>query len=179
MFFCNRYRSKKVLLVSVIAVLAIGLSVWLVWINDGNKSISSLLVGNTDYFETSSNQPPLPEEFPAKYISAVSWPPAVILASAYSCSPTPAESSVSGRVQEKEIGGRRYCIYAHSEGAAGSVYTKYQYVTEKDGQAFALSFTLRFVQCYNYDEPQRGECQKEREEFDLDFLVFQFAEQAF
>jgi hypothetical protein len=120
----------------------------------------------------------VPAAFPAQYISAVQWPPIIIPSSvSYACLETPAESSVSDRVQEREINGHKYCVYAHSEGAAGSVYTDYQYVTENDGKAFTLSFTLRYVQCYNYDDPKQSECQAEREIFDLDSLVAGIAEQ--
>jgi len=116
-----------------------------------------------------------PEALPTIYTHAQdAWPPVVTLgAGALVCNPTPMEYSISERVTQKIINNRNYCLKALSEGAAGSTYTDYKYSTEIEGKLVELAFTLRAVQCYNYDDPKQSECIKERETFDLDALVDQ------
>jgi hypothetical protein len=116
--------------------------------------------------------------YPAKltttYTSLVSWPPKItVSADPFSCPETPATESVSARVSRRLVADQVYCLSAVSEGAAGSVYTDYTYTTEKDGKLITVTFTLRAVQCYNYDDPQKTACEKERETFDLDSVVDQ------
>ncbi len=57
-------------------------------------------------------------------------------------------------------------------GAAGSIYTQYSYVTATDNNKLLnLSFTLRFVQCANYEDPQKTACEKGRGTFDIDSII--------
>ena len=110
-----------------------------------------------------------PAALTAQYISTVSWPPKVTVSQAdFICEETPAESSLPARVSHRLVDDRVYCVSANSEGAAGSVYTEYTYRAVIDDKFVSLTFTLRYPECLNYDEPQKTECQNEREAFDLD-----------
>ncbi|MFA5155159.1 MAG: hypothetical protein WC453_01890 [Patescibacteria group bacterium] len=117
-----------------------------------------------------------PSPFPAQYITPQEWPPQITVASspvALDCPLTPPASSQPDRTMGKTINDRVYCISASSEGAAGSVYTDYVYKSLSDGLLTTVSFTLRYPQCLNYDDPKQGECAKERSTFDLDALIDQ------
>lgn len=110
-----------------------------------------------------------PETLSTTYIRPVEWPPKVAVS----------EGSISCDAVETEIGmtrpvtveGRTYCVTTRSEGAAGSMYTDYTYSTEKEGKTLMLTFTLKFVQCANYEEPDRSLCTAERETFLPDALA--------
>jgi len=104
-----------------------------------------------------------------KYISGQVWPPVITISetSELICNETQKESSVNKRVYKENINGQEYCISAFSQGAAGSVYTEYSYSTIKFDKLITLDFTLRFNQCYNYEEDKISECVSERENFNV------------
>lgn len=114
-----------------------------------------------------------PANLTAKYIHTVSWPPIITVKAGQQldCQETSAASSLPQRVKRRQVDNRVYCVSASSEGAAGSVYTEYSYTTAWNGKIAKLSFTLRYPQCYNYDEPKQTECKNERESFDLDSVI--------
>lgn len=113
-----------------------------------------------------------PKNATTQYTHFVDWPPQVtLLTESYACTEEGAEVLPAGRTFEKEINGHVYCISEESEGAAGSTYTQYVYTSEKDGLVAAFGFTVRSVQCLNYDEPQASACQKEQASFDIDNLI--------
>jgi len=117
-----------------------------------------------------------PENLSAVYISPVEWPPKISLRpGVFSCVETPAESSLPSRTLKHLVDNRLYCVEAISEGAAGSVYTNYTYTTQKNDQLLSLKFVLRYPQCNNYEDPNKTNCQKEREVFDLDGVVDRIA----
>lgn len=110
-----------------------------------------------------------PDRLLTKYISAQAWPPVVKLEHR-SPSPCPKDAqTLDGRYS--------YCLQTQTEGAAGSVYTTYTYSTGSlaPETTLTISFTLRAIQCNNYDNPQRAECLGERETFDIDGLVDRMA----
>ncbi len=72
---------------------------------------------------------------------------------------------------KKNLGGQNVCENIMSEGAAGSIYTTYNYSWARGGQTVSLSFTLRMVQCDNYDDPNKSECKQERANFDPESLA--------
>lgn len=120
---------------------------------------------------------PYPEKFTTSYTSLVNWPPKVSVSDmAYNCPVTDATSSLPDRTTERKVDNRTYCVTATSEGAAGSVFTDYTYSTLKDGKLINISFTLRYPQCYNYDDPQKSACEGERETFDLDSVIDKIAQ---
>ncbi len=97
-----------------------------------------------------------PDPFPGTYVSAQAWPPKVTLSSkAFSCA------------APLVIHGNTYCMTQSSEGAAGSTYTTYRYTTHHDAGLITLDFTLRFVQCGNYDEPKQSACKTEQAAFSV------------
>lgn len=102
-----------------------------------------------------------PDPWHGTYVSASAWPPEVSVASSTSCSTT-----------LKIIGGRSYCVTEESEGAAGSVYVTYTYKAEGE----QVTFTLRYPQCANYDEPQQGACTLEQQTLDVDTLAARMLE---
>jgi len=114
-----------------------------------------------------------PEILTAKYISTVEWPPVINISTdqQLDCQETPPESSLVSRTIRRQVDDRIYCVQAFSEGAARSVYTEYSYSSLWNGSIVSCNFTLRYPQCYNYDEPKQTECKKERETFDLDGVV--------
>ncbi len=114
-----------------------------------------------------------PQKLSTTYIQPQTWPPTVKLTkAAFSC---PAGEHVMNGLPTmnvtRTIDSRTYCVSSSSQGAAGTTYTDYTYATEQNGQLLSISFTLRYPQCLNYDDPQKGECQQERNTFDLDGLI--------
>ncbi len=104
-----------------------------------------------------------PKELQATYIHTVDWPPKAAISNAvFTC-------NNAGLVTI--INGQQYCITKVSEGAAGSTYTNYSYVTQEDGKLVTLTFSLRFPQCGNYNDPQKTACENERTAFSLDSVV--------
>ncbi|HYD93259.1 MAG TPA: hypothetical protein VEB18_02270 [Candidatus Paceibacterota bacterium] len=77
------------------------------------------------------------------YVSAVEWPPILTIGEEYAC----------GGV-ENVRDGITYCRTMSAEGAAGSTYRTYEYGVG----IYRITFTLRYPQCENYDEPRRTEC---------------------
>lgn len=106
-----------------------------------------------------------PEKLGTTYISTAApegWPPRVWLeAGDYSCA----------EQDEHKVGDRTLCLVRTSEGAAGSTYTTYHYITAQDDFLAHTEFTLRFPQCLNYDEPQQNACQREQSSYDIDGLA--------
>jgi hypothetical protein len=114
-----------------------------------------------------------PEKLTAEYISVVEWPPTVEIKSGdFYCAETPQE--VSGMMEitsQRVVDNRIYCVNVKNEGAAGSVYSSYIYMTPVRGKLVSASFVLRYANCANYDEERNRACASEREAFDLDATV--------
>lgn len=109
-----------------------------------------------------------PQDLMTSYISLVDWPPQVqILDEQYTCNEAGQATDRAGKTEKRMVDNKEYCVTTVSEGAAGSVYNQYAYKTVKDDKTIVLTFTLRFVQCMNYDQPQQDECLNERQSFDM------------
>ncbi len=118
-----------------------------------------------------------PEDLGTKYTDAFLWPPKVTIETGeYACATTAPESSLPEIVAEHTVDGRKYCVKVVNEGAAGSVYSTYTYVTVISGKLVGFNFILRYPQCLNYDEPKQSECQAERASFNLDTLMDEIAQ---
>lgn len=73
---------------------------------------------------------------------------------------------------------REYCVQTTSEGAAGSVYNTHTYsthtystyLTDYDKTVF-LTFTVKYIECTNYDTQDMEACKKENETFNLDVMI--------
>jgi hypothetical protein len=113
-----------------------------------------------------------PETLPFTYIHPVDWPPAVsVQEGPFSCLNAGSETARAGKTETQTIRGHEYCVTRISEGAAGSIYTQYAYVFPKSGKVAIFTFSLRSVQCANYDEPQRAQCDAERVAFDIGSMI--------
>ena len=110
-----------------------------------------------------------PRDLGTEYIHTVDWPPQVRLEKGpFTCERSGTETERAGLTEPKRINGRTYCVSRVTEGAAGSVYTMYAYATPAGNAVLVLTFSLRAVQCGNYDEGQRAECERERSAFSVD-----------
>ena len=109
-----------------------------------------------------------PDTLPTTYIDAVDWPPqAQIVDGPFTCTPGGIEVARAGVTTSETIGGHAYCVTKVSEGAAGSIYTQYAYARAVNDKVAILTFSLRAVQCDNYDEPEQTACTDERASFDI------------
>ncbi len=114
-----------------------------------------------------------PEQLSTKYISAQEWPPQIsVTEGTFTCTDAGEESARAGKTEKRIVNGRTYCVTKVTEGAAGSIYGQYSYITAAGNNKLVnLIFTLRFVQCANYEEPQKSECVRERGTFDIDNVI--------
>lgn len=118
-----------------------------------------------------------PTTLPSSSVMSSEWPPAITVTDGKpSCSGLDSQVSAAGSKLSKFIGGSQYCVITTSEGAAGSTYITYMYETMRGAKLVTLSFTLRKVQCMNYDEPERSSCMAEQASFDPDALASQIIE---
>lgn len=113
-----------------------------------------------------------PESLPSKYISTVDWPPQIaILDEPFTCTEAGSEMARAGRTEKHVVGDQTYCVTKESEGAAGSIYTNYAYAAQVGSEVMIFTFSLRAVQCGNYDKLQKSECEIAQESFDLDSIM--------
>lgn len=107
-----------------------------------------------------------PADLGTTYIHTIDWPPVIAnLAGPYSCTEAGSEIAQAGETKEQTVNGRKYCVTKESEGAAGSIYTRYVYATERDGRMLTATFSLRLVQCGNYEPDETEICTAERAAF--------------
>lgn len=159
---------KIILLVAVVLIAVVGFFVW-----QNSHQQPECFAGGTQCspisgWKTFTDQQAgitfqYPETLPTTYITAQEWPPMVKLVSGVSAC----------AVEPFIVNGRSYCVNAQTDGAAGSVYTTYTYAVAipRIGKTIQMSFTLRSVQCANYDDPQKSACDSERASFNVDSLV--------
>ena len=114
-----------------------------------------------------------PVSLETSYISPVEWPPHIeFLDQPFVCNvTTESEITSAGKTEKRAINGIDYCITTTTEGAAGSTYRHYIYTFAQGKQTATLTFTLRFVECGNYDETEKSVCEEERALFNPDELV--------
>ena len=119
-----------------------------------------------------------PKQLVTNYIHFFDWPPKIqITNEPYSCTAGGSSTAVpAGQTVERTINGHPYCVTTESEGAAGSVYIMYAYVFPAGDKTATLTFSIREVQCDNYDEPQKTECGNERQSFNLDIIIDRIAQ---
>lgn len=123
-----------------------------------------------------------PEDIGATHITATDWPPQVqIVDGPFTCIAAGEVTMPAGKTEQLLINGREYCMTTEGEGAAGSTYLLKAYafaVQDLSGTEKVAIFTfgLREVQCANYDEPQKTECETERATFDISYLVDEIAQ---
>ena len=154
--------------VSIAAIILVTLSIGILQAQADNSSwkLYSDSVNNISFR--------YPETLGTKYIYTQDWPPKVEVSNLpFVCKETNIEGNITA---ERIINGRTFCVTEISEGAAGHFYTQYTYAFSKNNNVIGLSFTLSFVQCGNYDEPGKQECEEERRKFNIDGIVDQMAQ---
>ncbi|HEX6998415.1 MAG TPA: hypothetical protein VF322_09735 [Gammaproteobacteria bacterium] len=110
------------------------------------------------------------------YIHVVDWPPqAAVEPGPFTCLAAGEETARAGRTEPVTVDGRTYCVTRVMEGAAGSVYTLYAYAMPAGDDVAILTFSVRAVQCGNYDEPARSACERERAELSMNEIVDRIA----
>jgi tryptophan-rich sensory protein len=110
-----------------------------------------------------------PEQLAATYIRLVDWPPQVdVVDEPFVCIAAGTEMARAGRTEEQTINGHTYCVTKESQGAAGSIYTNYAYEVPRSNGMVIFTFSVQAVQCANYDEPKKTECEQERTAFNFD-----------
>lgn len=113
-----------------------------------------------------------PADLGTKYIHTVEWPPTYTVSGGEPVCVESGNAIKEGGITKKvTIGKNTYCVTESSEGAAGSTYTTYTYLANLNASTLTLKFTLKFVQCGNYDEPQKSECLSERTKFDINKII--------
>lgn len=118
-----------------------------------------------------------PEQLATDYIHTVDWPPQIAINNGpFVCAEGGSEIAQAGQTEKAVIDTRAYCVTKESEGAAGSTYTQYAYAFSKNDKVLIFTFTLRFPQCANYDDPQKTQCENERAALDINSLVDRMAQ---
>lgn len=113
-----------------------------------------------------------PQNFGTTYITQTKWPPKIeIKDQVFVCKDTAGAIPPTGQTQKLTVNKREYCVNIRNQGAAGSMYSEYSYTFPREDKTVLLTFTLRFVQCANYDELHQAECQNERDMFDPHSIV--------
>lgn len=120
-----------------------------------------------------------PQNFGTTYVEATAWPPTVVVSSdEYVCevNESLSEDGQFKRVGQRTIDGHTYCVTDFAEGAAGSTFTSYEYTTTQGDFLVSVSFTLRTVQCLNFDAQTQSMCLSAQNNFDVDALAHGIAE---
>lgn len=113
-----------------------------------------------------------PPSFSTIYMRAFDWPPQVqIINGSVECVEAGSEIDSAGITEKYAVNGNEYCVTKKTEGAAGSIYIQYAYTAQKDKKTAVFTFSVRAMQCGNYSEPQRKECEDERASFDINDLM--------
>jgi tryptophan-rich sensory protein len=107
-----------------------------------------------------------------EYIRVFDWPPQVRVTDDYpECIEAGSVIDRAGRTETRTIGNTSYCVTRITEGAAGSIYDQYAYAFPISGKTAIFTFSLRSVQCGNYDDPEKLACEKERASFETDRVI--------
>jgi hypothetical protein len=115
-----------------------------------------------------------PAELPTTYIHPAEWPPTA--GSNLWNLDCVVGTADGGMTRQGVVNGHTFCVTVQSDGAAGSIYNGYDYGFQEGSNVIAVSFTLRMVQCGNYDEPEKTACEQERDSFNVDDLADRIAQ---
>ena len=108
----------------------------------------------------------------SSYVRLVDTPQLTVATGTYSCVGAGTTTRQMGQTREVVLNSKTVCATEVAEGAAGSVYHQYAYVTAAPtGELLQYTFTVREVQCMNYDEPQASECVAEQADFNPDTIA--------
>jgi hypothetical protein len=113
-----------------------------------------------------------PENISTAYILTADWPPKVqITEGPFSCTESGSEGARAGITTKEAINGHTYCRTIVSDGAAGSIYKQYAFSSAVKNKVLFFTFSLREVQCGNYDDQQKTACEAERASFNINSLI--------
>lgn len=171
---------RPALIIIILAIVGLSLGGWY-FFSQKSQIISSpsSLVSVSATILPSSNPSSTPQ-LPTPYISAVDWPPQIRIAKeSFTCTEADVETDRAGQTKNVTINSHTYCVTKVSEGAAGSVYTQYAYARAYNNQTQIFTFSLRFVQCGNYSDPQQTKCTKAQQSFIVDEYIDQYIQSMF
>ncbi len=179
----NDNMKLKNFIMILMVILIVGLAWWLMeYASSRSNAPESTSENNTSsslltYADIASGVTfQYPEKLETKYISVVDWPPKVQITNPpFACTPAGLETDRAGETKKVVVNGNTYCITKVVEGAAGSMCTQYAYAFLKNGSVPIMTFTLKSVQCANYDEPSKSECETERSSFNIDPTIDKIA----
>lgn len=118
-----------------------------------------------------------PADLATRYIHTVDWPPDVAVhRGPFTCTEAGTPTARAGRTERVRIDEREYCVTRIVEGAAGSIYTLHAWAVPRDDRVIILTFSVRAVQCGNYDEQEQNACDHERRTFDIVPLIDRIAQ---
>lgn len=175
--------NKKQLIkrVAIVLVVILGFILVLRMYTGGDKDFTGSVINNTtstegwkEYSNPENGISYLyPEDAGTKYIHVLDWPPTVnIYDKQFGCIENGNIIESNGETKLVNFGENKYCVTKQSEGAAGSTYTTYTYVAPYGiYKTLSFNFILQFIQCGNYDDPQKTECEAERASFDITPIV--------
>lgn len=179
---------KTKIIITVIVIAVFGVISFFVYKN--NITPDNISLNNFAGWKTITDQKfgisfLYPEQLAAQYIHTVDWPPQIqVLNMPFACNEGGSEIMQAGQTLKQVINNHTYCVTKESEGAAGSIYTMYAYAFPVDlvnsiqekNKTIIFTFSLRAVQCDNYDDPQKTACKNERTTFDINNIADKIAE---
>lgn len=180
----KRAHNNKFFIILIVLVVVIGTALWMMSFynneveqnNDGGNTNTSPIAGWQTYTGDEATFQ-YPETVGTSYISETDWPPQIqVIDESFSCTEAGDQYARGGRTERRVIGGQEYCVTAAAEGAAGSMYIQYAYAFPRNDGTAILTFSLRFVQCANYDGAEQQSCERERDAFGIDSIVHQIQE---
>jgi len=129
-----------------------------------------------------------PEQLDAEYvyIHSSTWPPEISVSPtdpSFVCEKIPGLKPKSDYTEQpyiewKEVvvNNTTFCVALGGGAAAGTTYTNYRYVANKNSKQVIVEFTLKYPNCGNFDGPLEAkgkECSAERLKFDPNLLAHQ------
>lgn len=121
-----------------------------------------------------------PRDLGKKYIATYTWPPKITveaIESNFICEQSQNIKTAQGYGKQEEviINNSKYCVLSVGEGAAGSTYATYKYITDKKDKRLNIEFVLRFTNCgvFYGEDNKMEECEKENKDFEPAELIDQ------
>lgn len=106
------------------------------------------------------------------YVSPQLWPPTFTkVTTTASCEADEEGQANATTSSATTFNGVNYCLRERSEGAAGSRYTTYEVSFPKGNEQLQMHFSLRRVQCANYEGTEQSACTSAQESFKVVELV--------
>jgi len=166
---------KNTIIMWLVATLGIIILAGVIIYAATRKTTDNIIVTDIEPIKTETVKPTIVKQAPTtsgvsttlpKYISEQeNWPPVITAnKNSYSCD---TGGPYSQQTTEKVIDGVTYCIKTENEGAAGTTYKTITYTTSEK----TSTFTLRYVSCGNYGDPEKADCLRNQSAFDLDKIV--------